>query len=341
MTATDDLVQLYDASGNPLGAPTSLEALARPFLTSLVGELEGLRVVMVALPGAAVQGKEAFAAGLENLTPELAEAFVLVRAGDRTIYRHSHPLAELLEQGLAERPPSADAPAAAGFSIWPGGKQPELVRRPGSTPLPHADPPVRVGGMVRRVVAEPLPRRAWSDAPRLAVADEPQEPTGGRVRVLLHRAAHDALARTIPFSKEVESGGFLVGVAYDDAEHEGHQIVVIHDAVPALHSGASLMHFTFTSDSFSAIQREIATRGGQRMVGWYHTHLFEASARLGLSTVDVRMHFTTFTFPWQIAGLVNVDTARDPEGRVLRFYSRHEHDRTMVRCPTEVLDERE
>jgi hypothetical protein len=67
------------------------------------------------------------------------------------------------------------------------------------------------------------------------------------------------------------------------------------------------------------------------MLGWYHTHLFAATDDIGLSTIDFRLHFTTFRLPWQIAGLVNLDGQQ----RVLRFYVR-QHD-TMALCPQQAI----
>jgi hypothetical protein len=97
-----------------------------------------------------------------------------------------------------------------------------------------------------------------------------------------------------------------------------------------------VLELTFTPDSFSSMQRRLQAEGSDvRLVGWYHTHLFAATRSPGLSRVDDELHLTTFRSPWQVAGLVNLDLARDPRGRVLRFYVRRPHG--MIRCPEEVL----
>ncbi len=53
---------------------------------------------------------------------------------------------------------------------------------------------------------------------------------------------------------------------------------------------------------------------------------------MGLSSIDVRLHFTTFRIPWQLAGLVNLEAER----RVLRFYVR-DHD-NMALCHHQEID---
>jgi hypothetical protein len=56
---------------------------------------------------------------------------------------------------------------------------------------------------------------------------------------------------------------------------------------------------------------------------------FPATPEFGLSTVDVRLHSSTFRRPWQIAALLNVT----PELRVLRVYG------PVPDAPTEGLGE--
>jgi hypothetical protein len=331
-----DLLHFHGAGGEKLGEPLPLAILARPFLNSLLGRELGLgHVVALALPRQAATGPDARAAELDNLTPELSYLFLLATdENGKTIYRHAHPTSEVLEEGLRQFAPIvADLGTCVGFSIWPGGNEPVLVQRPS---VSEADEPrsARTGKFLRRLTDAALPRRARADYVLSPEVDEPDEPATSSVHVLIHRRAHDELTRTMVFSNEVESGGFLLGFVFDDTEREGHQLVELVAAVRARHYGASLMHFTFTGDSFSDVQELIAKVPNTRLLGWYHTHLFPASARLGLSSVDVRMHFTTFSFPWQIAGLVNIDI----ESRVLRFYARHAAERTMARCPVEVID---
>jgi len=96
---------------------------------------------------------------------------------------------------------------------------------------------------------------------------------------------------------------------------------------PCEQVGASFLHFTFTGDSFERIKQVwTVDTGGSAFWVWYHTHLFPATQTIGLSSIDLRLHFTTFRIPWQIAGLLNLDGAE----RVLRFYVRRND--TMALC---------
>jgi hypothetical protein len=191
---------------------------------------------------------------------------------------------------------------------------------------------------------EPLPplRRRGSFAADPS-RDPPGEPSVPFVRVYVAGSVRRELASTRAFSLDAEEGGFLFGRVYrdevdgsDGSDGSPGYLVEVTHAVPAEHTGASSVEVTFTGESFAAMRRRLDELGGAvRLAGWYHTHLFPASSAPGLSTVDLELHFTTFRIPWQIAGLVNLDPARDPEGRVIRFYARRE--RAMVRCPEEVL----
>ncbi len=182
--------------------------------------------------------------------------------------------------------------------------------------------------------------------------DQIEAPTG-TVRVLVSHDVAALLASTRAFSHELEEGGFLLGRVYRDADRvdigddtnrgeaggaKGGYIAVITDAVVAEHTGASLLHFAFTGDSFAAIKERLHGQADKRLMGWYHTHLFPATPSFGLSSIDVQSHFTTFRMPWQLAGLINIDSTdgdTGSESRVLRFYVRDGD--TMVRCPHEIV----
>lgn len=139
----------------------------------------------------------------------------------------------------------------------------------------------------------------------------------GRINVLMPEGIHRQLHHDMPMHDRMESGGFLlgkVGRAGDDA-----YLVEVTHVTPAHQSGAGLAHFTFTGDSFLAAAKLIAERNrNELLVGWYHTHLFAADDKMGLSSIDVDMHLATFQRPWQVAGLLNLTRG----GRVLRFYGR-------------------
>ncbi|GHE37114.1 hypothetical protein GCM10017673_44590 [Streptosporangium violaceochromogenes] len=145
----------------------------------------------------------------------------------------------------------------------------------------------------------------------------------GPVNVLLPEAVHRRLHHDLPLSETIEEGGFLLGRVRRAAGAGERLLVEVTHVTPAECSGASAVHFTFTGDSFSAVNRLI-TEGGEarRLVGWYHTHLFcpeiDMKTGTGLSTTDVDLHFATFRRPGQVAGLINVHDA----GRTVRFYGR-------------------
>jgi hypothetical protein len=138
------------------------------------------------------------------------------------------------------------------------------------------------------------------------------------VSVLLSEPVFEAFTSTMTFDDDVEDGGFLAGSVHRDAENPERYIVDVSAILPAERTGASLLHFTFTGESFLRVSELLAHRGtGEQLVGWYHTHLFPATDEFGLSTIDVELHTSTFRLPWQIAALVNLSRT----GRTLRCYA--------------------
>ena len=90
-----------------------------------------------------------------------------------------------------------------------------------------------------------------------------------------------------------------------------------------------------TGESFVEVKRKLREKSDKRrLLGWYHTHLFPATDDFGLSSIDYTLHFGTFTIPWQLAGLINIDGA----DRTLRFYRREAIE--MLLCPYWVINER-
>jgi hypothetical protein len=136
------------------------------------------------------------------------------------------------------------------------------------------------------------------------------------VRVAVASAVQREFIATRRFSRQVEEGGFLVGHVFRGPGREDGFIVKVTAAVTAERSGASRHDFTFTGESFLRIGEQIARSGRERLLGWYHTHLFPATDAIGLSRVDAELHRSTFRLPWQVAALVNLAA----EGRRLRFY---------------------
>jgi proteasome lid subunit RPN8/RPN11 len=138
----------------------------------------------------------------------------------------------------------------------------------------------------------------------------------GRLNILMSAEIHDQLVRTMPLANRMEEGGFLLGRV--NRAGEAYLVEVTH-VTPAHRSGAGAVHLTFTGDSFLAAAQLIEERGREEdLVGWYHTHLLGVGTRMGLSSIDVRLHLATFHRPWQVAALINLRT----EGRLLRFFGR-------------------
>ncbi len=237
----------------------------------------------------------------------------------RVLYQHPHSVREIfgrpLQLILGREWPDV---RHWGYGIaGPGLEHVPLVR-----PAPYAEGSVNLGRS-RRPRLFHIEEVAEADPPLSSLADlgvttpvpdEPEHP-GERV-VFLPEVRGDLLER-MSFSHEVEEGGFLVGRIFRDSDREGHSLVVVTEALPAERTGASLLRFTFTGESFLRVNDVISRRGPeQRLVGWYHTHLFAPTDNLGLSTIDVDLHARTFRRPWQVAGLINIDD----DTRTLRVY---------------------
>ncbi|MEV4515506.1 JAB N-terminal domain-containing protein [Dactylosporangium sp. NPDC049525] len=245
----------------------------------------------------------------------------IIRDG-RVIYQHAHAVRELMGRPL-QRILARQAPQERYWGFGLVG--PELPAARLVRPAPEATGTMLVPGEGRGARASvfhleelPDPEPDTAAAADLAPGADLAPPVPGLgLRVLLAPKVAADLRGGLPLSTETEDGGFLLGRLYRDAEHDGAHLVLITDVVAAERTGASMVHFTFTGESFLRAGDVIARRdAGERLVGWYHTHLFPASTRMGLSSIDVDLHHRTFRRPWQIAGLINLDGTE----RTLRFY---------------------
>jgi hypothetical protein len=268
---------------------------------------------------------------LVNLRASHGYVHVRIRHDGELLYQHPHPVAELIARPLravlGRRDPSV---AHWGFGVrGPGLENVPLVR-----PAPRPAHEVELPSRPHRARLFDLEEISEPEAPRRGLAafgvdpGEAGTPADAPVRVVLPERLHTAFTRTLPFSAEVEEGGFLVGAVYRDAGREDGHIVQVTAVIQAERTGASMLGFTFTGESFLRVGERIATRGrGERLLGWYHTHLFPATSGLGLSSIDLDLHRSTFRLPWQVAALVNIDS----RGRVLRCY--HGDGGRMERVP--------
>ena len=319
-------IELLDEAQSPVAAPEDLLALAEPFIRRLPGaNVSGSHVLLLLL---LVPGEDNDLPGepyLRYASPDIGYVRVVVEFGGRLLYRHPHTLGEVLGEGVRQwvgrlalnPPPVAYRLAGLGATGRPDlptpfvegvteiqpyaeGEQPAFRIRP----LPPPTPEIRSLASFGAAVVDP----AWLGPGRTDF-----------VKVLVDRAVYEEFTASRPFSAEVEEGGFLVGCVYADPDQPETYLVRVTGAPKARQSGASFLHFTFTGDSFGHVKQELdRERRGQLLIGWYHTHLFAATDDFGLSSIDFRLHFTTFRIPWQIAGLVNIVG----QERVLRFYVR-------------------
>lgn len=266
---------------------------------------------------------------LYNLVPDYG--FAIVEVVDRGIilYRHPHTVREVVATPLQELLRQL-FPDVAAWSYRIGFKQSELyITRPtpevaGGFTLPSS-PATRFSFSLRQI-EDPEPPEA-----RLSDFKAPGTDADVPAVVLVERRVFDDFdSRNL--SQHVEEGGFLLGSVHRDGDHDHRYIVRISDAPSAHNTGASLLCFTFTGDSFRAMKESIADR---QLLGWWHTHLFSATERFGLSTIDVDLHLRTFRKDWQIAGLINIDPIT--RRRTLRFYARRSE--MLVECPRWVIEQ--
>lgn len=184
-----------------------------------------------------------------------------------------------------------------------------------------------------KAIKQELPRRSMLDFVK-HVDKHKQE---ALVKILMTRSLHQDLLEQRQFSSEVEEGGFLIGKAFSDGERDNSYILKVTEAIEAKHTGASIFHLTYTGESFTVIKNFLRKhRPEERLLGWYHTHLFPAKEIMGLSSIDLNLHFNTFRIPWQTAGLINIDHNGN---RVIRFYVRIPQTNKMKLCPMWVIED--
>ena len=271
-----------------------------------------------------------------NLMPNLGYAQVVIRdkAGTTVHYQHPHPLGELVGQTLLHRLKTQYPDETQwGFYVTGPGVPVVPIR-----PTPQVEKSIEVNSNDSATgcgfVLKPAPVETW---PTISLTDFDlrlaRQDSSAPVKVVLPRALWRELCHTRRFSSAVEEGGFLLGRVFKEAGNGHAHILELTAALEAEHTGASFLHFTFTGDSYRS--RNLALRRSCpdiRVLGWYHTHLFPATDVMGLSSIDLRLHFGTFLQPWHLAGLINLDGNH----RTLRFYVRHGD--SMALCPMWIIE---
>jgi proteasome lid subunit RPN8/RPN11 len=149
-----------------------------------------------------------------------------------------------------------------------------------------------------------------------------------RLCVIVSQAALRQLETYSLSDTERELGGALLGQAY---RHGERLFVEIGAVLPADNHNHGPVHFTFSADSWPALQKAQAEQYPQLdMVGWFHTH-----PDLGVfySSDDVVVHSAAFTLPWHV-GLV-----LDPVRREGCFFGWQEGELAALPGFYELLDE--
>jgi proteasome lid subunit RPN8/RPN11 len=149
-----------------------------------------------------------------------------------------------------------------------------------------------------------------------------------RLSVIVSQAALHQLEVYSNSDTERELGGALLGQAY---RHGERIFVEVQAILPADNHNHGPVHFTFSADSWPALQKAQAEQYPQLdMVGWFHTH-----PDLGVfySSDDVVVHSAAFTLPWHV-GLV-----LDPVRREGCFFGWQDGELATLPGFYELLDE--
>lgn len=335
-------VELLDQSGQVVSAPRPIIEVARPFLDQSFGPnwAQADKPMLLLWPYRWENNHIGTNPPLAYLTELIGFIQVRVIFGGRVLYRHPHTVADVLTPGLQQwLAELGDTTYASAYRITSPDIELLLQR---ATPVPRwvtevtpYAPGEQPAFRIRPIPPQPPAVATLADFGAIEPDADWLQQAGHTdfVKLLVDRKPHDELLHRRPLSAEVEEGGFLIGQVYQDRDQPGTHLVHLVDAIPAEEVGASFLHFTFTGDSFDRVKQRLAQEHReQRLLGWFHTHLFPASETMGLSSIDLHLHFTTFRIDWQIAGLLNLDG----EQRVLRFYVRREN--TMALCHHQVID---
>jgi len=274
---------------------------------------------------------------VDELSDSLGWLTVKFRVNGRVVHEGKYGIGELMGTALLELLRRID----------PGEREWAFAFRNLGTTGTDLRPAPDVEGAVDvdlRKEARPLPfsiQQVETPAPEgMDVAALGIDPDAlGQVSVLVTKAVHDLMINLLPLSERIEEGGFLLGRIQPAMGAPGRHVTHITHVTPAARAGASAVHFHFTPDSFTEVNQLLAERKlGEELVGWYHTHLFPASADIGtdtgLSMIDIETHFATFRRAGQVAGLINLSHRE----RVLRFYGKVDDE--MRECPLWIGDER-
>jgi hypothetical protein len=149
----------------------------------------------------------------------------------------------------------------------------------------------------------------------------------GNGRIYLNTGVYKKLTQELELSVHVENGGYLLGNAYrfpGSPENENDPNfkwwISIDHIIPAQSFYGTPGMLLFTGDSWSHIHRLLDRKHKDlKLLGWYHTHLFDATPEMGLSSMDLDLHRRFLPLPWQIALLINIQQNND---RIIRCFQK-------------------
>ncbi|MCC6458992.1 MAG: hypothetical protein IT260_00885 [Saprospiraceae bacterium] len=267
-----------------------------------------------------IDKKTFFRSRRSKLSLDSSFEVLILNADNQEMYKQNHPLLDLLPADYIPH----DSLIIISTDPDPLEKEAARVRRPnieGEFTL-NTTNSWQNNLKITRLEEDHYPRRSLSAF--MAAAPE-QEPL---ISILIHQDIYRNLVKTRMFSNHYEEGGFFIGMVYANENRPNGFIIEIRDAINAEHFGASFSHLNFTGESFAQVKKLIREqRPEEKILGWYHTHLFSADALdIGLSRVDLQLHNTTFLNIWQVAGLINFE---NDGSRLLRFYVRTDGQRDM------------
>ena len=123
-----------------------------------------------------------------------------------------------------------------------------------------------------------------------------KKPVQGQLSIITHQAALRKLEEHGRSNLEVELGGVLLGRVVDRLKQP---TIEVSAALPVETSDHSLVHFTFTADTWAQLHRERGEKYPDLdVVGWYHTH---PGLGVFFSADDVVVQTAAFVMPWHVA----------------------------------------
>lgn len=123
-----------------------------------------------------------------------------------------------------------------------------------------------------------------------------KKPTQGQMAIVTHQAALRQLEEHGKSNLEVELGGVLLGRVVDRVKEP---TIEVSAAMPVETADHSLVHFTFTADTWAQLHRDRSEKYPDLdVVGWYHTH---PGLGVFFSADDVVVQTAAFVMPWHVA----------------------------------------